>query len=152
MKNDDVIGKMWAASELMKFEGNSLVAEELRGTMQNDPFWAVRRSALGALSKVDSRINIELLKKMCGDKNSKVRTKAIQILGDTKDSELVSFFKDRFKRDDSYMAQAEVLRSIGKCGNRSHIFYLEDAAKMKSPGDVIKKASDWALNEIIKDK
>jgi len=63
----------------------------------------------------------------------------------------VSFFKDQFKTDDSYVAQAEALRSIGKCGNRSQISYLEDVAKMKSPRDVIKRAADWALKELMKD-
>jgi aminopeptidase N len=120
--------------------------------MQNDPFWAVRRSALGALRKVDAKMNIKLLKKMCRDKNSKVRTTAIQILGDTRDSELVPFFKDQFKTDDSYVVQAETLRSIGKCGNRSQISYLEDVAKMKSPRNVIKRAADWALKELMKDR
>ncbi|MGD9346604.1 MAG: HEAT repeat domain-containing protein [Candidatus Aminicenantes bacterium] len=151
LKNDDVVGKMWAASELVKFEGNSLVAAELMERMQNDSFWAVRRSALEALRKLNVDINVELLKKMCRDKNSKVRTTAIQILGDTRDSELVSFFKDQFKTDDSYLAQAETLRSIGKCGSRSQISFLEDATKMKSPRDVIKRAADWALNELKKD-
>jgi aminopeptidase N len=81
-----------------------------------------------------------------------VRTTAIRILGDTRDSELVSFFEDRFKTDDSYVVQAETLRSIGKCGNRSQISYLEDAAKMKSPRNVIKRAADWALKELMKDR
>jgi aminopeptidase N len=152
LKNDDVIGRMWAASELVKFEGNSLVASELTERMQNDPFWAVRRSALEALRKVDAKMNNELLKKMCRDKNSKVRTTAIQILGDRRDPEFVSFFKDRFKTDESYLAQAEALRSIGKCGNRSHISYLEDVAKMNSPRNVIQRAADWALKELMKDR
>jgi len=152
LKNDDVIGKMWAASELVKFKGNPLVAEELRERMQNDPFWAVRRSALEALSKLNVNMNVELLKKMCSDKNSKVRTTAIRILGDTRDSKLVVFFKDQFKTDDSYVAQAEALRSIGKCGNRSQISFLESMANMKSPRNVIKRAADWALRELKKDR
>jgi aminopeptidase N len=119
--------------------------------MQNDPFWAVRRSALEALSKLNVNMNVELLKKMCSDENSKVRTTAIRILGDTRDSKLVSFFKDQFKTDDSYVTQAEVLRSIGKCGNRSQISYLESMANMKSPRNVIKRAADWALKELMKD-
>jgi aminopeptidase N len=151
LNNDDVIGKMWAASELVKFEGNTLVAEALRERMQNDPYWAVRRSALEALSKLNMDMNVELLKKMCLDKNSKVRTTAIRILGDTRDPQLVSFFKDRFKTENSYVAQAEALRSIGKCGHQSHISYLEDAAKMKSPRNVIQRAGDWALKELKKD-
>ena len=67
-------------------------------------------------------------------------------------SSFVLFFKDQFKTDNSYMAQAEALRSIGKCGNRSQISYLENKANMKSPRNVIKKASDWALKELKKDR
>jgi aminopeptidase N len=150
LKNDDVIGRMWAASELVKFKGNSLVVAGLTDRMQNDPFWAVRRSALEALSKLNVNINLDLLKKMCSDKNSKVRTTAIRILGDTRDSELVPFFKDQFKTESSYMAQAEALWSIGKCGNRSQISYLEDAAKIESPRNVIQRAADWAIKELTK--
>lgn len=151
LKNDDVIGKMWAASELVKFKGNSLVTAELTDRMQNDSFWAVRRSALEALSQIDTKMNIEFLKKMCRDKNSKVRATAIQILGDMRDPDLLPFFKEQFKTDDSYRAQAEIIRSIGKCGDRSQISYLEDHAEMKSPRNVIKEAVDWALKELRKD-
>jgi len=42
------------------------------------------------------------------------------------------------------------LRSIGKCGDRSQLSFLESAAKMKSPRDVIKKAADWAIKKIKK--
>jgi aminopeptidase N len=150
LKNDDVIGKMWAASELVKFDGTPCVAEELTECMQTDPFWAVRKSAVEALSKLKVKLDINLLKKLCKDENSKVRTSSLRILGDTKDGKLISFFKDQFKKDDSYVAQAEVLRSIGKCGNNSQISFLKNAAKMKSPRNVIKRAADWAINEIGK--
>ena len=152
LKNDDVIGKMWAASELGKFKGDPLVAEELRERIQNDSFWAVRRSALEALSEVEVDANIELLKKVCEEKNSKVRTTALQILGDTKDSKYVSFFKERFNKENSYVAQAEALRSLGKCGDRLQISFLKKAAEMGSPRNVIKRAADWALKELMKGK
>ena len=150
LKNDDVIGRIWAASELVKFKGDTLVTEELRERIKNDSFWAVRRSALEALSKVEVDANIELLKKVCEEKNSKVRTTALQILGDTKDSKYVSFFKERFHKENSYVAQAEALRSLGKCGDRSQISFLKKAAKMGSPRNVIKRAADWALKELMK--
>jgi len=151
LKNDDVIGKMWAASELAKFKGNPRVVKKLTERIQNDSFWAVRRSALDTLSKVELKLDIELLKKVCEEKNSKVRTTALQILGDVKDSELISFFKERFKKDDSYVAQAEALRSIGKCGDRSQMSFLKEVAEMESPRNVIKRAADWALKELMKD-
>jgi aminopeptidase N len=151
LKYDDVIGRMWAASELVRFEGNPRFAEELAERIQKDPFWAVRRSALDTLSKVEANLNIDLIKTVCIEKNSKVRTTALQILGDTKDSELVPFFKERFKKEDSYVAQAEALRSIGKCGDRSQISFLKNAAEMESPRNVIKRAAEWALKELMKD-
>jgi len=138
LKNDDVIGRMWAASELAKFKGNPRVVKELTERIQNDSFWAVRRIALDTLSKVELKLDIELLKKVCEEKNSKVRTAALQILGDVKDSELISFFKERFKKDDSYVAQAEALRSIGKCGDRSQISFLKNVAEMESPRNGLK--------------
>ncbi len=150
LENDDIIGRMWAASELTKFGASPLVVEKLKERIQNDSFWAVRRSAVDALSKAEVNWDIDLLKKVCDDKNSKVRTTALQILGDRKDAALVPFFEECFEKEDSYTAQAEVLRSIGKCGDRSHIGFLKDAAEMNSPRDVLKRAAEWAMNELMK--
>ena len=77
---------------------------------------------------------------------------ALQILGDTKDSKYVSFFKERFNKENSYVAQAEALRSLGKCGDRSQISFLKKAAEMGSPRNVIKRAADWALKELMQAK
>ncbi|MDH5743503.1 MAG: hypothetical protein OEZ52_08160, partial [Candidatus Aminicenantes bacterium] len=62
--------------------------------------------------------------------------------------ELVRFFKDRFEKDDSYLAQAEALRSIGKCGDRSQLPFLEEKEKMSSPRNVIKNAAEFAAQTI----
>ena len=67
-----------------------------------------------------------------------------------KDSELASFFVERFEKDDSYIAQAEALRSLGKCGDMSQISFLKKAAEMRSPRNVLKRAADWALRELMK--
>ncbi|MFC1724786.1 M1 family metallopeptidase [candidate division KSB1 bacterium] len=150
LKNDDVIGKMWAASELVKFEEYPNVFEELSKSTLNDPFWAVRRSALEALGKFKTKVNIDLLKKMCEDKNSKVRSSAFRILGDTADPELTSYLKEQFKSDDSYLVQAEILRSLAKCSDRSLEAFLRNAAEMKSPRDILKRAAEWAWKEILK--
>jgi aminopeptidase N len=151
LKNDDVIGRMWAATELGKSKGDPRVGEALTERMQDDPFWAVRRSALEALGEDETDPDVELLKNVSEDENSKVRTAALRILGDTGDAELVPFFKDRFEEEDSYAAQAEALRSVGKCGDSTSISFLNDAAEMTSPRNVIQRAADWALKEIKRD-
>jgi aminopeptidase N len=148
IKHDDVIGRSWAASELNQHKDDPRVAEELVESARSDDFWAVRQSAVLALGKIKRTEDIEFFKEKCEDENSKVRVAALQILGDYGNPEFVRFFKDRFEKDDSYLAQAEALRSIGKCGDRSQILFLEEAEKMNSPKNVIKNAADFAAQTI----
>lgn len=59
-------------------------------------------------------------------------------------------FQKCFEQDDSYLAQAEALRALGKCGDRSVIAFLQRVATMNSPRNVIRTAAQWALGEIEK--
>ncbi|MGD2245524.1 MAG: M1 family metallopeptidase [Candidatus Aminicenantes bacterium] len=148
LQNDDVIGRGWAASELAKFGDDSRAINALIDRAQNDGFWAVRRSAVETLGRLKKRKHIDLFKEKCRDPKSSVRAAALGILGDYEESELVSFFRKRFKEDDSYLAQAEALRAIGKCGDISQLSFLKEAAQMKSPRNVIQRAADWAIRKI----
>ncbi len=148
LKNDDVIGRGWAASELVKFGDDSRAGEGLVEAARNDSFWAVKQSALETLGKWKREDHIDLFKEKCLDEKSSVRYTALRILGDCGREELVLFFRERFEKDDSYLAQAEALRSIGKCGDRSQLVFLEEAAKMESPRNVIRRAAEAAIAQI----
>ena len=148
LKNDDVIGRMWAASELGKIKKDAPVVAALLESGRNDPFWSVRKAAIENMGAPKSREHTSVLKRKCVDKNSRVRAAALQALGDSGQAELVAFFVERFEKDDSYVAQAEALRSIGKCGDSSSAEYLKKAAGMKSHRNILRKAADWALKHI----
>ncbi|MCH8120863.1 MAG: M1 family metallopeptidase [Planctomycetes bacterium] len=148
LKNDDVIGRMWAASELGKIKKDAPVVAALLESGRNDPFWSVRKAAIENMGAPKSREHTSVLKRKCVDKNSRVRAAALQALGDSGQAELVAFFVERFEKDDSYVAQAEALRSIGKCGDSSSAEYLKKAAGMKSHRNILRKAADWALKQI----
>lgn len=177
LNNDDVIGRMWAVSQLSQFDDNPRVAAELIKCAKEDPFWAVRRDALYILGGYRgviqmgldrgnipwTRLNIgfkpggflkdELInffKEKAKDENSKVRAAALWALGNLKKVPLVPFFKERFANDDSYRAQAAALISIGKCGSLASIPFLKKAAQMKSPLNILKRAADWALEQVNK--
>ena len=137
LENDDVIGRMWAASRL----GDHPAVET---AARNDRFWAVRRAAIEALG---TGAPTELLKEKILDENSTVRAAALRALGDTKDPELLPFFEERFRVDDSYVAQAEALRALGKVADASSRPFLEEAARMDSPRDVIARAARSALEQ-----
>jgi len=150
LKNDDVTGRMWAASELIKHGDDYNAINALIDCAYNEPFWAVRRDAVGALARLGREKDMEFFKAKCIDENSKVRAVCIRALGDLKKPELVDFFKECFEKDGSYLVQSEALRSLGKCGDKSLIPFLEEAAKMKSPRRVFRRAADWAIKEINK--
>ena len=160
LNEDDVIGRMWAISQLSQIDDNSRVAAELMKRAEEDPFWAVRRDAVYILGgyrgvvQMDldrgnipwSRLNagfhpggflkeglIDFFKKAAEDKNSKVRAAALWALGNLRKRHLVPYFKARFGKDDSYTAQAAALVAIGKSGSRSDFPFLQRAAQIKSP-------------------
>ena len=58
------------------------------------------------------------------------------------------FFEQWLSKDDSYLARAEAVRAIGKCGSPSSKPLLHEALNMKSPRNVMKRAAEWAVKEI----
>jgi aminopeptidase N len=150
IKHDDVTGRTWAAAELGKFKDDPRAIEGLTESAMQDSFWAVRRAATETLGQLQKQEHIDFLKEKSSDKNSKVRASALAALGNYKNSELVEFFKERFEQDDSYVVQAEALRAIGKSGTASSGIFLEQAAKTRSPRNVIETAARWALQELSK--
>ena len=148
LQNDDVIGRMWAASELSKVASDSRSTKALMEAARSDRFWSVRRAAVTTLGDLAGKDYIVFLKEVAEDENSKVRVEALKALGDMKDRELNPFFMERFRADDSYLAQAEALKSIGKTGDRRATEFLESALTMESPRDVVRRAAEWSLANI----
>jgi len=148
LEKDDVIGRSWAASELIKHKDNAEVVEALIACARIDDFWAVRQSAVETLGEMKREEDIAFFKEKCSDEKSSVRAAALTALGEFGKEELVPFFKERFEAEDSYLAQAEALRSIGKCGDSSVIPFLEEAAQMESYRDVIQRAAESAIKNI----
>jgi aminopeptidase N len=145
LQKDDVIGRMWAASQLSQHLADSGVPDVLRQSATADPFWAVRRAALQALSPSSSAAGIPFLEKRALDPKSAVRVAALRALGDLHERSLASFFQERYKEDDSYLVEAEALRSIGKCKDSAAIPFLQEASLRVSPENVIHTAAQEAI-------
>jgi aminopeptidase N len=148
LKNDDVIGRMWAASELVKHKTNPDIVTALIETAQKDTFWSVRQSAVKALGEIKNTELIPVFKEAYKDENSKVRAETIRALVNHKRRDLTSFFKKAFLQDDSYLVQAETLAALGKCGDPSAIPFLEKAKNTDSPRNILKRAAERALETI----
>ncbi len=139
---------MWAASELRDRTQRTAVVAALRHTAREDDFWAVRRSAVDAISSLPNADKVELLKRCSEDEHSEVRVTALRLLGDIEDAALAEFLQDRFRTEDSYKAQTEALRALGKSRSRSSIPLLREAAVMESPRNMIRDAAEQALETI----
>ena len=148
LKHDDVIGRMWAATELEKFKDKSTAISNLVSSAREDKFWAVRRNAVQTLGKSPSDKLIPLFKTKSMDQNSKVRNAALVALGEFQKADLVNFFKEKFNHDDSYLVQAEALRAMGKCGDKSIVPFLMKASLMPSPRSIFKNAAQQALKTL----
>jgi aminopeptidase N len=148
LRHDDVIGRMWAASQLSQHLDDSGARSALAQSAAGDPFWAVREKALTALGPSLRSSDIAFLKERALDSKSAVRVAALRLLGDLHEHSLNTFFQNRYHEDNSYVAEAETLRSIGKCGDSSNLQFLQEAGLSKSPGNIVHLASEEALKMI----
>jgi len=147
-KNDDMTGRLWAVNELKSFSGSKRTIDTWSDVAINDSFWAVREAALRNLGESGKNDYKDLFLKATNDKSSKVRTAAVNILGDFREQSLTSHFRKIFETDESYLVMAEALKSLGKCGGKSQLSYLKEAKKVKSHRDVVKRAAEQATEMI----
>jgi aminopeptidase N len=150
IKTDDVIGRMAAAGELAVAADQSAVLTELTRCARNDPFWAVRRSAVEALARAPRPAAEGALKQACRDPHSSVRAAAVQALGASKDKRLAAFYKDLFGKDKSVRVRAEALRALGLTGDASLVPFLRESAAVPSHQNMIKRAAEEALKRFEK--
>lgn len=136
LRNDDAMGRLWAARQL---RGRGAEAA-LRAAAREDGFWAVRRAAVESAEG-----DAGFFRQCAADAKSGVRAAALRRLGGPRES---AFLAERFRLEDSYLAQAEALRAIGRTGDRSRIPLLKEAAQMKSPRGILQRAAEDALRQL----
>jgi aminopeptidase N len=148
LRNDDAVGRVRAAGELAKLAASPAVREALLAAAVNDIFWAVRRAAVESLALPGAPDFETFLRGRLADGNSKVRAAAIRGLGRMKNPRLAPFFEEIFKKDSSYAVQAEALSAIGGCGGRGRIPFLEKAAAVPSPMNILRRNAQSAVRNI----
>jgi aminopeptidase N len=148
LKSDDVIGRIAAAAELLKFKDDARTAPSLAASAKGDTFWAVRKAALESLVKLGGPTAVAAFKPACKDANSSVRLAAVLALGDIKDRGLVEFYKEIFNKDASPRVRAEALRALGKAGDPAVVPFLRQATSVPSRQNMVKRAAEGALKQL----
>ena len=147
LKNDDAIGRMWAASQLKSKLESRNVIDALKHSAETDSFWAVRRDAILALSAKNESALFAFFKERVSDKKSGVRVAAIKALATFADPDMIDYLTTVYKKDDSYLVQAAAIRALGTVRNQNVDAVLKAALEVKSPRSVIKRAAEAALSE-----
>ena len=148
LQKDDVIGRMEAASSLAGLAKVSGVEEALMKAAERDAFWAVRETALQALGQAKGKSLIPFLKKRCADPHSRPRAAALSALGELREPGIAAFLIERFRKEPSYLAQAEALKALGKIGSRAAKSFLKEAEGMPSFRNIIRDAARQALKDL----
>ncbi len=141
LSQDDVTGRMWAARQLEQHTKEPGVLQALQRSARHDAFWGVRREALRATTSFKEEGLTAFWKQRAEDEKSAVRVAAIQLLASRRDPALKVWFLEKFRTDNSYLAQAEALRALGGCGSAEDLPFLRAASTEPSPRDVIRKAA-----------
>jgi aminopeptidase N len=148
LTHDDMIGRAWAARELSGRRDHPQVTESLKKVALSNTSWYVRREALQSLYNIGGNEFSELYMKLADDPHSRVRERAFRLMATKKDQKLLSFYREKFSQDDSYLVKVAIIESIGISGDRLQIPFLENAAAMESPRNEIMKAAENAIQAI----
>jgi aminopeptidase N len=148
VENDDVPGRLWAIDQLKSFHSSPKTIQKWTELAMTDPFWAVREAAVQTISEFNGSSSKAIFLQTIGDSNSKVRAASIKALGEINEPSMVGKFRNIYETDDSYLVMAEAIIAIGKNGNKSHLGFLDQAAKVRSPRNTLKNAAEQAIEMI----
>jgi aminopeptidase N len=135
----------------VRHSNSAAVISFLLERSRSDSFWAVRKAAVEVLQSLNSgnqNDHDDHYISLLTDSSSKVRVAALRALMSSGNGSHLALFRARFEKDDSYLAQAEALRAIGRVGSLEDLDFLQQASAMPSPRGVLKRAADQAIAEI----
>ena len=111
-RDADVMGRIWAASELKKFSDDE-VTRTLGEVLAQDAFWGAKIEAARTLSTFRTKASKAALMLGAKDAKSAVRREVVRGLGLLKDKTLDDFFISVITHDQSYDTMGEAAIALG---------------------------------------
>ena len=152
--HDDVRGRAWAAGELAKLRPEPGVQAALAGAARDDAFWKVREAAIDAMAAARRPEDVAVFRERALDPSSKVRVAALRALSAFASPTITTdpFLAERFREDRSYLVRAEAIRGLGRARDLSFLPLVEEAARLRSPRQVVRTAALAAREQLEKCK
>ncbi|MFA5975446.1 MAG: M1 family aminopeptidase [Elusimicrobiota bacterium] len=145
MRDPHVLGRMDAAQALAG-TGSPAAVQALRQALLNDKFWGVQCGIALALGKIGTAGALEVL--LAGLKqitHPKTRRAIFEALGQYPSARVLSEVRAVCESEQSYFAQAEAIRTLGKMRDLSLLGLLKDFLKADSWNDMIRSAAIEAI-------
>jgi len=125
-RDDDVMGRMWALGQLSdrRKDASTAAAEKerianaLAASLREDKFWGMRFETAAALQGVPGDSVRAALLAATKDQNPRVRTRAVQALGASKDATLASVYQQMLN-DQSYGVIRAAAQALGETKDAS---------------------------------
>jgi HEAT repeat protein len=139
-----------AAEALGGFGAIAGVVAGLEAALVSDTTWPVRGQAAGSLGKIRSDAARDILiDRLPDEPESRARCQIIEALGEFKgDSKVAAALKNQFRRDSSYYARANALKSVVKIEAKDAFDMCIRALKTDSHREIIRSAALESLVEV----
>jgi aminopeptidase N len=144
-------GRIFAAQEIAK-SGNNESAAILAKQFEREKFWGVQAEIALAISGIRTETSFQLLKKMVGTRNLKVRRAVATALGEFKSEKALDTLKILLSDKNSYFVPMEAARSIGRTGQEQAMQILKKTLSVASWNDVIKSGALEGIAQLQTDE
>ena len=111
--DDDVIGRIQAASELAKLGAPDCIAA-LKEALLNDSFWGVQAESAKALGTIKSESSMDVLIECTQVSHPKARRAVVAALGEFKEEASFKAVLPIMEHDESYFVEAEAARTAAR--------------------------------------
>ncbi len=135
--DDDVVGRITAAKELVKLEDKAIPV--LSRAIIRERHYGVRLEVVESLKKIGGDKTLEHLLTVCNDEDARVREAALKALSIFSYEKVSDILFDKLENDDNYYVKGAALYSIGAVKHPDAIKILTDALKMNSHRNIIRR-------------
>jgi aminopeptidase N len=140
-----VLGRIEAAQALGRLGGPTAV-QALRQALLQDKFWGVQAEVARALGQAGSPTAMEaLLDGLRQVKHPKSRRTIYEALGSYPNSRVLSEVRSRVESEESYFAEADAIRTLGRMKDASLIGFLKERLNRDSWNDILRIAAIEAI-------
>src|SRR5690554_2224344 len=135
--DDDVIGRLIAAKELVKFKDKSV--KELKRAAERETFYGVKMEIAESLKKIGGDEALTALLILCDDKDARVVETALKALSIYSYEKVGDKLINKLETDENYYVKGAALYSIGAVKHPDAKKILTEYLKMDSHRNIIRR-------------